>query len=534
MKKATENHITIEKKEYEKLIEFQQQVAELNAKLQWYEQQFRLSKQRQYGASSEKSSSNQLELPLFNEVEVSADPVLPEPTMETIATTQKKKRGKRQAKLENLPMETVEYSLPESEQVCSCCQGKLHSMSTEVRQELQVIPAEVKVVKHVRHVYACRTCERRETETPITTAPMPAPVYPKSLASPSAMAYILHQKYVEGLPLYLQEKQWERLGVSLSRQTMANWVLYGADTWLRPFFDRMAFHLRRQDILHADETTLQVLTEPGRDATSQSYMWLYRTGRESPPIVLYEYQPTRKGQHPKQFLGDFQGYVHVDGYAGYNKVIENRTDITLVGCWAHARRKFEEVRKALPASVREKKEGASYEGLSFCNQLFAIERKMTEQAYTPKERYAFRLKHSQPILDAFSAWLQAQKPNVLPKSALGNAIQYCLNQWKRLTVFLVDGRLEIDNNRAERSIKPFVIGRKNWLFAHSVRGANASAIVYSIIETAKENGLSPFPYLTYLFEELPQLDTHNPGLLDAFLPWADSLPQQCYVPKSPT
>jgi transposase len=308
MKKATET-ITIPKTDYEKLL----------AKLQWYEEQFRLHKQRQYGASSEKSSLDQLELPLFNEAEVSADPILPESTVETITTKRKKKRGHRQAKLENLSTETVEYSLPESEQVCSCCQGKLHAMSTEVRRELQVIPAQVKVVKHVRHVYACRDCEREATETPITTAPMPNPVYPKSLASPSAMAYILHQKYVEGLPLYRQEKQWERFGVNLSRQTMANWVLQAADTWLNPLYERIAFHLRQQDILHADETTLQVLSEPGRESTSKSYMWLYRTGRESPPIVLYEYQPTRKGQHPKQFLGDFQGYLHVDGYGGTTK-----------------------------------------------------------------------------------------------------------------------------------------------------------------------------------------------------------------------
>jgi transposase len=531
MKKATEKLITIEEKEYNKLIQLPQQVAELQAKLQWYEEQFRLSKQRQYGTSSEKSSSYQLELPLFNEAEVSEDPVMPEPTVETITTTRKKRRGQRQAKLENLPTETVEYQLPETEQVCSCCQGKLHAMSTEVRQELKVIPAEVKVVQHVRHVYACRHCEREGIKTPITTASMPAPVYSGSLASPSAMAHVLHQKYVEGLPLYRQEKQWERFGVMLSRQTMANWVIYGANTWLHPLFERMAFHLRKQDILHADETTLQVLTEPDRAATSKSYMWLYRTGRESPPIVLYEYQPTRKGQHPKQFLGDFQGYLHVDGYAGYNRVIENRTDITLVGCWAHARRKFEEARKALPASVREKKEGIAYEGLSFCNQLFSIERTATERKYTPKERYAFRLKHSQPILDAFSAWIRMQTPNVLPQSALGKAVQYCQNQWKRLTAFLADGRLEIDNNRGERSIKPFVIGRKNWLFANSIRGANASAIVYSVVETAKENGLHPFHYLTYLFEELPQLDIHDPSLLDTFLPWADSLPDRCRVPK---
>jgi transposase len=531
--------MTIWKTKYEeaenraKILE--QQNGELLAKLQWYEEQFRLSKQREYGRSSEKSSMDQLELPLFNEAEVTTHPITPEPEVETVSYKRKKKRGQRQAKLANLPIETVEYQLEESEQVCSCCQGKLHAMSTEVRKELKVIPAQVKVIQHVQHVYACRNCEKSDIQTPIVTAPMPAPVYKGSLASPSAMAHVMHQKYVEGLPLYRQEKQWERFGVSLSRQTMANWVMYGAHTWLRPLFDRMAEHLRQQDILHADETSLQVLREPGRDASSKSYMWLYRTGKVVPPIVLYDYQPTRKGDHPKHFLAGFSGYLHVDGYAGYNKLIDPKKEkhnVTLVGCWAHARRKWEEARKALSEAAQAKKEGISFEGFSFIQQLYAIEKKAMKEKLSPNDRHALRQKHSRPVLDAFLAWLQTKQAQVLPKSATGGAISYCLNQWHRLSAFLADGRLEIDNNRAERSVKPFVIGRKNWLFATSVHGANASAIVYSVIETAKENGLHPFAYLTYLFEELPQRDIQDPSIsFDDLLPWSDTLPDRCRVPK---
>ena len=514
-----------------KLLE--QQNAELQAKLQWYEEQFRLSKQREYGRSSEKSSSDQLELPLFNEAEITAHPIEEEPIVETVTYERKKKRGQRPAKLANLPIETVEYHLEESEQVCSCCQGKLHTMSTQVRQELKVIPAEVKVVKHVQHVYACRHCEQNEIHTPIVTAHKPAPVYKGSLASPSAMAYVMHQKYVEGLPLYRQEKQWERFGVSLSRQTMANWVMYGAHTWLRPLLNRMAEHLRKQDILHADETSLQVLAEPNRATTAKSYMWLYRTGKETKPIVIYDYQPSRKGAHPKHFLAGFSGYLHVDGYAGYNRLTDSPdSTVTLVGCWAHARRKFEEARKALPVAVQEKKEGILFEGLSFIQQLYAIEKKATKEKLSPNDRHTFRHQYSQPVLDAFLEWLQTKQVQILPKSATGGAISYCLNQWHRLNAYLADGRLEIDNNRAERSIKPFVIGRKNWLFATSVRGANASAIVYSIIETAKENGLHPFAYLTYLFEELPQRKQTDPATLDDLLPWSHALPDRCLVPKN--
>lgn len=214
---------------FELIEKLQQQIVELTAKLRWYEEQYRLSQKRKFGSSSEKTNPNQLELPLFNEAEVESNVKAEEPTVETITYRRKKKRGQRQATFENLPMETIEYRLPEEEQVCSCCGEKTHEMSTEVRQELVIIPAQVKVLKHVRYVYGCRHCERNEIETPIVTAPAPKSVYPKSLASPSSMAYIMNQKYVEGLPLYRQEQQFKRLGVILSRQTMANWMLYGAE-----------------------------------------------------------------------------------------------------------------------------------------------------------------------------------------------------------------------------------------------------------------------------------------------------------------
>jgi transposase len=502
----------------------EKQNAELTAKLKWYEEQFRLSQQRQFGASSEKSNPDQMELSLFNEAEITTDSSVNEPTIETITYHRKKSQGQRETMLENLATETIEYRLSQEEQVCSCCHGSLHEMSTEVRRELKVIPAQVKVVKHVRYVYSCRQCERDGTETPIVTANMPASVYPGSLASPSALAYIMNQKYVESMPLYRQEKQIERLGVSLSRQTMANWMIYGANTWLKLIYGRMYNHLIKQDILHADETTLQVLQEPGRSATSSSYIWLYRTGREGPPIILFDYQQTRASKHPRKFLSGFQGYLHVDGYAGYNGL----SGVTLVGCWAHARRKFDEALKALPTSSSSGT-AVAQQGLHFCNQLFAIERETKE--LTPKERHAIRQERSQPVLDAFSAWLREQTPKVLPKSALGQAIKYCRNQWDRLVAFTEDGRLEIDNNRSERSIKPFVIGRKNWLFANTARGAQSSAIIYSVMETAKENGLNPFHYLTYLFEKVPNIDTKDASQLDQLLPWSTAIPEECRVPN---
>nr|WP_269412618.1 IS66 family transposase [Lentibacillus daqui] len=494
----------------------------LEAKLKWYEEQFRLSQQRRFESSSEKTDSEQLSL--FNEAEDTANPTVEEPTVETITYKRKKQKGQRDQKLENLPTETIEYRLSNEEQVCSCCGGDLHEMSTEMRKELKVIPAQVKVVEHVRYVYSCRHCEHNEIKTPIVTAKMPEPVFPGSLASPSAMAYTMEQKYVEGMPLYRQEKHLERFGVSISRQTLANWIVYGANTWLELIYDEMRAQLLELDALHADETTLQVLSEPERPATSTSYIWLYRSGQEDIPIVLYDYQQTRAAKHPRRFLEGFQGYLHVDGYPGYNGL----PNVVLVGCWAHARRNFTEALKALPESAATTSVKAK-EGLAFCNKLFDIERDLKD--VSPQERYEKRLERSQPVLDAFSAWLREQTPRVLPKSALGKAIKYCRNQWERLEAFLKDGRLEIDNNRAERSIKPFVIGRKNWIFSNTAKGAKSSAIIYSIVETAKENGLNPFNYLSYLFEELPNMDTTDKEKLAQFLPWSVSLPQECRVPE---
>jgi transposase len=521
MKNTAEKPINTIEEYQNKCALLEQQVAELNAKVKWFEEQYHLSQKQRFGSSSERTSQEQINL--FNEAESEAKPEakpeLEEPTVETITYKRRKKVGHRETMLKDLPVETIEYRLPVEEQVCSCCNGNLHEMSTQVRQEIKIVPAQASVVKHVRFIYSCRRCEREDIQTPIVTASMPAPVLPGSIVSPSAIAHIMIQKYVDGMPLYRQEQQLSRLGIDISRQAMANWMIQGSDRWLRSLYDRMHEHLLKQDILHADETTLQVLREPGRSAQSTSYMWLYRTGREGPPIILYDYQTTRASKHPRQFLTGFKGYLHVDGYAGYN----NLPDITLVGCLAHARRKFDEALKALPKQEPNAPVAAK-EGLEFCNKLFAIERQLHD--VLPEERHKLRLERSRPIMEAFLAWLKIQKPRVLPKSAFGQAITYCLNQWNKLEVFLQDGRLELDNNRSERSIKPFVIGRKNFLFSNTPKGAKASATIYSIVESAKENGLNPFKYLQFLFERMPNTDIKDNAILDELLPWSDTLPSE--------
>lgn len=495
---------------------------ELTAKVKWYEEQFRLSQNRRFGASSEKTSPEQLSF--FNEAEKATRPKAEEPKVEEIIYKRRKARGLNKDTMADLPVEVIEYHLPEEEQVCPECHHSLHVMSKEVRKELKIIPAQVKVVEHVRYVYACRNCEKENTTTPIITAPMPAPVLSGSFVSPSLMAFVMNRKYSEAIPLYRQEQQFVNFGIDLSRQTLANWMIHGANKWLKVLYDRMHTHLLNESFLHADETTLQVLQEDGRPAKSKSYMWLYATGRFGPQIFLYDYQFSRASKHPKQFLSGFKGYLQTDGYPGYNDV----TDVTLAGCFAHARRGFTDALKALPDKASPSSTVAT-EGIEYCNKLFSIERTLSD--LPAEERYKERLDQSKPVLEAFLSWLNFKKQQVLPKSQLGKAIMYCLNQWGKLEAFLLDGQIELSNNRAERAIKPFVIGRKNFLFCKTPNGAIASAIIYSVIETAKANGLSPYHYLVYVFEKLPNMDLNSLDQVDDILPWSESIPDSCRVPS---
>ncbi|MGI6226322.1 MAG: IS66 family transposase [Peptococcales bacterium] len=499
-----------------------QQIEELTAKLEWYEEQFRLSQEKRFGKSSEKTNADQLAL--FNEAEKESREDKEEPSLEEITYKRRKAKNAKKQSFDDLPVEVIEYRLDESEQDCLICNHPLHEMSKEIRKELKVIPAQVKVVEHVKYVYACRECEKNNTQTPIITAKMPNPVLPGSFVSPSLMAYIMYRKYSEAVPLYRQEQQFKNFGIELSRQNLANWVMHGSNHWLKLLYDRMHTYLLKETVIHADETTMQVLSEPGKSPTSKSYMWLYATGTFGPQIFLYDYQPSRAKKHPKNFLQDFNGFLQTDGYPGYNDV-EN---VTLVGCFAHARRGFTDALKALPKNSDLTRTNAN-EGLEFCNQLFKIERDLKD--LTPEERYEKRIELSKPVLEAFLSWLNVKEKEVLPKSSLGKAIKYCLNQWTKLEAFMLDGRLEISNNRAERAIKPFVIGRKNFLFSKSPKGATASAIVYSVIETAKANDLNPFFYLTYLFEKLPNIDTGNMEQLDELLPWSKAIPTEYKIPN---
>jgi len=509
------------------IAELKVRISELETLVKYYEEQFRISKHRQFGASSEKSEYDFNQLSIFNEAELFAYANVPEPELVEVEKHYRKRTRLTTDKLpENLPVEVLEYGLPESEQICPECGGPLHVMGHDTRRELVIIPAQVKIREHVREIYACRNCERDKYGVPIVKSPVDEPVIKGSFASPETIAHIMTQKFVMGSPLYRQEQELKRNGIMLSRQTMSNWLIRAAEDWLEPIYEGLHEILCTHDVLHADETTLQVLREPGKTAQSKSYMWLYSTsGDAQHSIVLYDYQPDRRGKRPAEFLKNFKGFLHTDGYDGYHSL---KNEITVIGCWAHVRRKFDEALKALPE--RDRDGSYALRGKRYCNRLFELEREFAN--LTSAERYSKRQELSKPVLDEFFSW--SASLNGAPKTGIGIAAHYALSQRKYLECYLLDGRLEISNNRAERSIKPFVIDRKNFLFSNTPRGAKASAVIFSIIETAKENGLNPFEYLVYIFKNAPNLNIRKDpdafqSLLPAFLPrnFYESAAHQC-------
>ena len=391
--------VTISRAEYESL---KVERDELNQKLDWLMEQMRLAKKKVYRASSEQTKEEvvgQLSF-MFDETEAWLFTRRTAAGETRVATHPRQKRSSRVEEVlpENVPVEVVEHCVPESERACPECGTLMTEIGTAVRRTLVMVPAQVKIREDVYFTYACQNSKQTGTETPIRKAEKEPPLISGSYASPEAVAHIMIQKFVMHAPLYRQEQEWNRVGVMLSRQTMSNWVLRVAEDWLRPIYDRMHRPLLQREVLHADETTLQVLKLEGRTTRSKCYMWLYRTsGDAEHPIVLYEYQQNRKAENAEVFLKGYTGWLHADGYSGYHRLPEN---IWVVGCWAHLRRKFDEAVNALP---KEQQVGcAALEGLQYCNILFAIEKELTD--LPPEERYIQRLAWSKPVMDALLAW----------------------------------------------------------------------------------------------------------------------------------
>lgn len=509
------------KSENKQLKNQNQSLEKLNS---WYIEQLKLRQKEKFGVSSEKCDENQLSLfDLFNEAETLREFIVVEPTEGTLVAEHKRKKGRRGASVSHLPVETIAYTLTDEEKVCDVCGDILTEMKREIRKELKIVPAQISIIEHVTYVYSCRNCDKHGEAGFIKSATSPNALIQKSLVSPSLLAYLMNQKYVLALPLYRQEQEWNRLGVNLSRQNLSNWILK-AGTLLKPLEAALKEELLSKELLHADETTLEVLKEPGREASAKSYMWLYRTSTDTAkPVILYDYQVGRSGDYAVKFLKDWKGtYLHCDGFSGYKKL----TGKTLCGCLVHAKRKFHEASKINPENEFAKR------GEAYLQKLFAIESTADETQLNLEERRILREEKSKPILEEFYQWISETSLKILPQSLLGKAITYAINQKEYLSSFLLDSRIQLSNNLAEQSIKMFVIGRKNFLFSNTPNGAGASATIYGIIQTAIANNLKPQSYLEYILGQMQLQD--NLDVTD-ILPWSDKIPDYCKVKEpSPT
>ena len=440
---------------------------------------------------------------LFNEFEFEAQAVAPEnqdpvpAPKETEVKGHTRKPGGRKPLPANLPTEEVVHDLADENKICPTDGAALHVIGKEVSEELQFIPAQVKVIKHVSLKYGCRACEQT-----IVQAKAPEKVIPKSFASPSLLAHIAVAKYQDHLPLYRQEQMFKRLDIDLSRSTLAQWMIRTADI-LKPLVNQFAEDILTSEVIQCDETPVTVLKPGGTAVVKIAYMWV--TARWGPkPIVVYDYGDNRSSGIAVSKLSSFTGYLQVDGYAGYNKVIlESKGKIIRVACMAHIRRKFVDFLKTIPQEDREKHWTLDF--LDDVRKLYAIEREIKDNP--PEVRHTVRMEKSSAIITELKEWLVKKSVDVAPKSILGRAFAYALDQWPFFERYLEDGRCEIDNNLIENAIRPFALGKKNWLFCDTAKGADSSAILYSVMETAKRNGYNPEAYIKFVLENKKLLET---------------------------
>ena len=485
-----------------------------------------LAQRKQFGSSSEKYAEGYEQMDLFNEAEQEADPNAAEPEMEEIhpkSYKRKKPTGKKEEDLSAFETtEVIKHKLEGNDRFCPECGTKYKVVTTETVKYLKFIPARFEVVEETTYVYACPKCGMMKR-------PQKDPSLLKgSVATPSLVAGIMNAKYVNGMPLARQEREFARYNLNLSTKTMANWIILCAKRYLQPIYDLMREEFLRSRYIHCDETRLQVIDEPEQKGTTQNWMWVYLTDEYSgfPRMVLFQYERTRGGYHPVEFLGDeFRGYLTCDGYQAYHGLPEQ---ITVTGCMAHARRRFDEALTPLKKGFTKEqlKETTAYQAMARIGMLYKIEELLRNQS--PEERYAERQKQSKPLLEAFFGWLHTLEGSVNRSSKIGEAVLYALNQEKYLKAYLEDGHLSIDNSAAERAIKNFAIGRRNWLFSKSIKGAEASATVYSITETALLNGLKPYDYVAYILERMKDLGPFpSKEDLQQLLPWSESIPESC-------
>jgi transposase len=488
-------------------------IAQHEAKLAEQHAEIQLLLARRFGASSEQVNTAQLGL--FNEAELEADAADDEECHDARQVKgHTRRRGKRQPLPSHLPRVEVIHDLAEVDKVCPHDGAALEPLDAELSEQLRVVPAKFEVVVHRRLKYACTHCRSH-----VVTAPLPAQPIPKSMASAELLGYVATAKYLDALPLYRQSKQFGRIGVDLPRQTLARWMIcLGA--LVTPLLNVLRDELLTQNYLQMDETTFQVLKEPGRAATSKSQLWVQRAMDPARPIVLFSYRASRSGATATELLGASKGVLQTDLYAGYHGPGQAPGRVH-AHCFAHARRFFSDGLKSLGLNVKrlpaKPPPGATQllKGLRLIAELYAIERRI--RGTSPEQRLAVRERETIEVLDRLHQWVKATRPRAKPTSKLGKGLRYIEARWAGLSVFAHDGRVEIDTNLTENEIRPFAVGRRNWMFSDTPSGAHASAALYTLIVTAKANQLDPYAYLVHVARQLPSASCLAD--IEALLPW---------------
>ena len=508
------------------------QTQALNDKMQLMMEQLVLSKKSRFGRSSEKMAGpGQIrfmevdgEIVFFNEAEAVCDLDAPEPdSLEPQQPKKKKQAGKREEDLAGLPVRRIDHYLSEKELAAEFGEKGWKQLPDAISRCYRFVPAKVEVEEHHVGVYSSKTDDR------MVKAPHPKKLLPGSLVSPSLAAAVLNGKYVNAVPLYRLEKEFERYGLAITRQNMANWVIRLGESCFGPLYDYLHTLLYRYPVIQADETPVLV-NKDGRPAGSKSWMWVYRSGclYQKEQVILYEYQKTRNASHPRKFLKDYNGICVTDGYQVYHTLEKEKEDLKIAGCWVHCRRKFEEALEVIPKELRKQ----SVLDL-LMNQIRAIYREEGKlSGFSADERVEKRQLVVKPLVDAFFAYVKQNSGRVAKSGKAREAFTYALNQEPYLRVFLENGNVPMDNNASERAIRGFCIGKKNWEMIDTVHGASASAIIYSISETAKANGLKPYEYFEYLLTEIPKhQDESSTDFLADLLPWSEKLPEYIRKPK---
>ena len=498
--------------------QMEQQIHTLNEKIA-------IMNARHFGRSTEKLVTLPGQMNIFNETEVAAAEAIAEPAIEQVVVRRKKKKGQRKEDLSRLPKRIENHELTKEQLKEIFGENGWKRLPDEVYSRVEYQPAVKEVVEHHVAVYAAK---KADVDT-IVRADRPVDLLRNSIATPSLVAAIMNAKYTNAIPLYRIAQDFEQNDMILGRATMANWVIRCSERYLSLVYDRLQKHLRSQTIIQADETTCQV-TKDGRPSDAKSYMFVYRTSEhcKEKPVILYQYGKTRSKSNIQKFLEGFSGILVSDAFSGYKSLDKNDENIHSAFCWAHARRDYADALKALKGDAKElAHDTVAHKALVQIAAIYKAEEALKD--LTAEERYNRRQREVKPLVEAYFAWVHEQDPATILSQKTRDGLNYSINQEKYLKVFLEDGNIPIDNSATERAIRPFTIGRANWHIIDTIHGAEASAVIYSLLETAKANKLKIYEYLKHLLAEIPKhMEDTSMDFLEDLLPWSEKLPKECH------